>query len=362
MSVDYGLQAIPPSGGVLSSPSALGAVFVGRVVCSITSGTQTLDYASVPFGSLFAVQFGEGVHTWAISNNGGLSRLTFTYAKATYQSAKNTTLYLYASNTVEGDYGINALNDLGQRVVSTVYPNCRFIQKATLDGVPHAYSTFASTGGWYMRTNTFSYTATSVNHFGLVFWSIPSSTDTTIWWSGDPDITLPGATAYSRMYYYSPSGGTAPTVWPEAFVFEVGPYMAANSTYGIRVYDAAGNIMYDGGTPQLVILGRLDSINFNTSGLTYTIPSGVGTPAIVFPQYIKQSKFGGCDKDGAANLHEQWGMFRRNGSTLYSDIMLMENDPQGYDCRDTNTTYYYGNRTGLFVPFINATQYGGAAI
>lgn len=366
MSVDYGLKCTPASGSALTLATALGAVFVGVVVCSITSGTQVLDYANVPFGGLYALQVGEGVHTWAISNNGGASRLTFTYAKAAYQSSRNTTLYLYANATTEGSYGINAVNDLGQRVVSTIYPNARFLGKLTLTGqTPSKYDTTTTVStqySWYCNTATISYTPTSANHSTVVFWTIPSSTSTDYWYYGKPTLSGVAPNMYARLYYRGLAGfnGTLP-VLPEAFAFEVGPYVNASTSYGIRVYDASGNVMFDGATPQLVVLSMITNVDYSTAGTSYTLPSGI-TPAIYFPQYINERKGSGCNIDGYAKLFEYFGMMQRNGTTLNADIITMNVEGDFYDCRDTVTNYYYGNKTGLVVPIIDATQYGGAAI
>jgi len=360
VSTSWGLKCEPTSGSPLVTATAIGAIFVGKVVCSITSGTQTLDYTAIPFGGMYAVQAGEGVHTWALSNNSGVTRLTFTYAKETYQTNRSTTLYLYATNTIEPDYGVNATNDAGQRLVSTILPNCRFIGKLTMSGTAHKYDLTPSSDTYYMYTNTIAYTPTSGSHSTLVFWSLPNSSDTTLWWQGRTTLYGSAGSMQSTLYYKY--GSTAPSVMPEAFAFETGPYMACTTTYGIRVFDADGLVMYDGATPQLVIAGLLTNIDFSTGGTSYTIPSGLTTPAIVFPQYIKEGKQGACSGDDLATLREDFGMLRRTGGTLYGDIQIMNTETDGWDCRDGVTAYYYGNKTGLVVPFIDAADYGGSAV
>jgi len=273
---------------------------------------------------------------------------------------------LFANNTIEGNYGINAVNDLGQRVISTVYPNSRFLGKLSLSGqTPSKYDTTTAIGGEYSyrcNTNSIAYTPTSANHSTLVFWSIPSSTSTDLWYSGKPTLFVNAGNANGTMYYRGASGfnGALPAL-PEAFAFETGPYIAASSTYGVRVFDASGNVMFDGGTPQLVILGMITGASYTSTLQSWTLP-GTYTPAVFCNQYVNERKGSGCNIDGAANLYEYWGMVRRNGTTLYTQRIMMNNEGDFFDCRDTQTDYYYGNSTGIVFPILNATQYGGAAI
>ncbi len=354
MSLLYGLECYNDSGQKIVSTDQVGAVFVGAVTCSITSGTQTLDYPSVPFGGLFALQFGQGVHTWAITDNAGTSRLTFTWAKETFQTQRSTTLYLFANNTIEPNYGINTLSETGQRLISTIYPASKFIGKKTLDSTP----TTIDSGAYQYSTPAFTYTPSGGNT-PLVFWSLPSSTDTNIWWQGNPGVFGSGSTKTCRMFCRVISGPAPSTSLPEAFIFETGP-VSASSSYGIRVYDASGNVLFDGGTDSLVVLTMITGAEFAITDMSYTLPSAY-TPAMFMPQWSKDSKRGACS-DGFASRGLSRGMYRRNSTTLYTSIQLFEVIPEDWSCSQPDIDLVYGMRTGLTIPIISAERFGGSTI
>lgn len=353
MSLLYGLECYTSTGQKIVSPEQVGAVFVGKVVCSITSGTQVIDYPSVPFGGLFALQFGEGVHTWVITDNTGTCRLTFTWAKEVYQVQRSTTLYLFANNTVEPNYGVNVLNELGQRVVSTIFPATKFLGKKTLNTTP---STIDSQAYQYSTTG-FTY-APAAGNSPLVFWSLPNSSDTSLWWQGNPGVFGTGASTTCRMYCKTPNTPPSSSL-PEAFLFETGP-VQANSDYGIRVYDASGNIMFDGATDSLVVLTMIVGAEFATTPMSYTLPSGY-TPAMFMPQWAKEGRRGACS-DGLASRGEYKGMYRRSGTTLYTSVELFEVIPEDWTCSQPDIDLVYGMKTGLAIPIISAERFGGTTI
>lgn len=355
MSVNYGITAINSDGDIITSPATLAALYAGTVTCSITSGTQVFDFPNVPGGALYALQlgagahFGGGTHTWVISTVSGHARITFTYNKLPYQASANTTLRLFATDTFEPDYGINALNDFGERTISTIYPMSRFVGKITIPSTAYSYGLPNDLDTIRLRS-----TATA-SADSIVFWSLPSSTDTTIWWQGDTHVSSGSTVSINAVL---PSG-TVPSVRPEAFLFATGP-LVVTSTWGLRVFNGAGQVMFDAGTESLKIEARLTSVAYDLVGDSYTLPSGF-TPAFYQPAYVNQSKTGGC-VDGLAGMREYGGCMRRNGTTLYTKAVALGIDPEGWDCREATDDYYFGLNTNLFVPVINANRYGGLSI
>lgn len=358
MSLNYGITCVNDSGQVITSPATLAALYAGQVTCSITSGTQTFDFPNVPAGALYAIQlasgalFAGGTHTWVITSSAGHARIVFTFVDLPYRAAASTTLRLFATNTFEPDYGINAMNDFGERVISTIFPACRFIEKLILGTTLYDYASDPGAVEYELRTTT------NASEDGLLFWSLPSSTSTTVWWSGGTTV----AAGQPAKMYVALDGGSLPSTLPQAFVFQTGP-MTVSTQWGIRVFDGAGQVMFDGATESMKIEARLTGVDYPyPSANTYTLPSGY-TPAMYFPAYVKQRPVGSC-VDGFATMQTRRGMMRRNGTSLFTlqQVMIREND--GWDCRraDGAENYEWGMGTDLFVPIINAQRYGGSAI
>lgn len=358
MSLNYGLLAVNDAGLTITSPAVLSALYAGEVVCSITSGTQTFDFPNVPAGGLYAIQLatgthlGGGTHSWVVTSSAGHARIVFTFVDMPYRTSSSTTLRLFATSTFEPDYGINAMNDFGERTVSTIYPACQFIEKLTLGTTLFDYASDPGAQEFELRTTT------AATQSGLLFWSLPSSASTTIWWSGGTTVN---AGALAKMYV-ALNGAGLPATLPEAFVFKTGP-ITASTTWGIRVFDGAGAVMFDGGVESMKIEARITDLEYKqNTETTYTLPSGY-TPAWYFPAYVQERQQGSC-VGGFATMNTWRGMMRRNGTSLVTKQEVMIRENEGWDCRraDGDRNYEWGLPTGLFVPIINANRYGGAVI
>lgn len=358
MSLNYGITCYNDDGDEITSPAALAALYAGDVTCSITSGTQTFDFPNVPAGALYAMmvatgsKYSGGTHDWVVTSSAGHARIVFTFVDLDFRASASTTLRLFASNTFEPDYGINATNEDGERTISTIYPACKFIQKLTLSSVLDNYQGFTGASTKYELESTTTAAAT-----GMLLWSLPSTSDTSTYWSGATNVA---AGAKAKMFLYQ-TGTTAPSVRPEAFLFQTGP-MTVSTQWGIRVFNGAGEVMFDGSTESMKIEARITNVSYTSTDISYTLPSGY-TPAIYMPGYVRESRQGAC-LDGYATTEHERGLFRRTGTTLFARRRTMAFDEEGWDCRrdDGTRDYEWGMPSGLFVPVINANRYGGAVI
>lgn len=358
MSINYGITAVNDDGDVITSPATLSGLYAGEVTCSITSGTQTFDFPNVPAGALYALQLATGsnlaggTHSWVVTSFSGYARIVFTFVDQPYRTSASTTLRLFATNTFEPNYGINALNDFGERTISTIYPACQFIERLTLGTTLYDYASDPGAIEYELRTTT------AASQSGLLFWSLPSSTNTSIWWSGGTTVA---AGALAKMYV-ALNSNALPSVLPQAFVFKTGP-MTVSTQWGVRVFDGAGLVMFDGATESMKIEARITNLQYQmTTENTYTLPSGY-TPAMYFPGYIQERQQGSC-LDGFSTMITYRGMMRRNGTSLITRQQSMIRENEGWDCRraDGDRNYEWGLPSGLFVPIINANRYGGSVI
>lgn len=351
MSLNYGITCVNSDGDVIVSPSKLAALFAGTVTCSITSGTQTFDFPSVPAGALYAMQttgsskYAGGTHDWVVTSSAGHARIVFTFVDLPYRTSASTMLKLFASKTFEPDYGVNATNEAGERVISTILPASRFIQKLTLN--PTVLGN--NRDGWYCQTNS-----VASQDADLIFWSLPNDGTQ---WAGTTSVGA-GSKVRMNLVDNTPLTGSL----PEAFLFKSGPLVVSN-TYGLRVFNGAGEVMFDAGVDMLNIESRVTGVDYNLSvDQSYSLPSGF-TPAVYQVGYYRETQSGGC-LDGVATLRMYRGFLRRSGTTLYARSLICGADPEGWDCRrdESSHAYEWGMRNDHFIPVINAQRYGGAVI
>lgn len=351
----FGVEVVSPAGqSSVNMAMPGGRIFVGMVVrAKETAGIVTVyTFPDIPGHTFMKVkQVTGGAHIWAVGTNGlGQAIITLTAKNprpVSFVIIPDTRLAVFATRTTEPDYGLEFVNDAGERTVSTIRPTADFIGKITFGGAVTA----ASELGYTRYSHSISTSLGSGRH-RMVLWSVPS-TASDVWFTGTSYIPSSVSGAYNVVAQYYCAAGT-PYTLPEAFVFAMGGASQSADAYGLRVYSAAGELMYDAGHQHLVVKA-FESISFPNSGVAYTsMASFAGiTPAFFLPDYVSEVWTSGS---GISNAVVRKGVVRRDGTGFGTRSLKVD---QYSEDVVISGTYDWGLQTNLPAVVVDAVSYGG---
>lgn len=347
---DYGIAVYKANGTtpLINQGLSGGTLYVDTVVQTVGS-SQTYVYDKVPGGSNLRVMLVQaGAHVFSVGTNAsGYATLTVTYLSS-YGSANATVLFVFATSTVEPTYGVQLINDAGDRLVSTLYPVPEFLGAVTT----------TNTGGNSIPYNWTASTTVGSGKKRMVLWKIPDTTNT--YFSGTcyiPD-TVTGSYSVACNSYMT-LGASETYAAPVAYIFSLGPTSSSGDAYGVRVYDGSGNIMFDSGK-QMMSLVKSQTYDFGYA-ITVSQMSGI-SPAILLPSLTantgnSSSYFAGYDTITGEPLYGYlytalYGTIRKNGTTLETKYFAVDNG-SGWTAND----YYNGQDTGLCSVITNSASY-----
>lgn len=333
-----------------------GRIFVGSITrareAALTSTTYT--YPKVPGGSnLRVMQVGAGAHNWSTGTDGnGNATVTMVAKGAGTRYAFQTTLYVFATSTTEPDFGVNIVNDAGERTVSSVFPCPEFLGKLPASAFALSYS--------YTVNNGYTLYQYEANHsLGLgrkvlVLWNLPGTSDD-VWYSGS---TFTGSVVFHSVI--APAG--TPFALGEAFLFALDGLQASGDTFGLRVYDEAGTLCFDAGLPHMIIRGFENSLSYSLTPNTVSSFSastfGGIQPVFLLPDFW----FEVWTRLGLNSSRDEYfyGFVRRSGSTLATKVVRTEVYIE--DVGSNSFTAYYGLNTNLTQIVCDGSLYGAASI
>jgi hypothetical protein len=350
--VSFGIQV----DDIVTQTMPGGRVFVDKIVRDreTTGIVTTYTYANVAAGShLRVLQVGAGAHSWVVGTSSGQATVTLTAVNSATGRAATTTLYVFAAVTNEPTFGIQLTNDSGERTASTVYPCPEFVGRVTFSGTPSSTTDMEEDGYWRYTHTTSTSIGSGRNR--IVLWKLPSNAGD-VWFRGTNFIEDSVTGAYNiSASYYTPVG--TPYTVPEAFVFALDGLVSSGATYGIRLYDPTGVLLFDGAKDHMVIKGYETTVDYPTStGITNTyagLATMTGTPAFFVPGYQREV----WTNNGLVSQGQFYsGTVRKNGSTLYTKLIRTGKDN---DDALLGITYEFGLSTNITQVVVDATRYGG---
>lgn len=334
----YGIYVSNPAGGTNLSNSMLGGrVFVEFL--SVNPGSSlTKSYDFIPSGSyLKHYIISAGPHSISISTVSNKATISINYTGYTFQKSVPTKVAIFTTQTTEPSFGISLINGNGEKVASTRYPVPDFIQKVTFsssDKVDTLPIIFEPTD-----RETYVYSKSISSGYGrtrIVMWSIPESL-TEYWYSGNAFLAT--SDTELKLYINSPLNQSPPM--PTAYIFGLDNLSPSSSSYGLRLFNEGGNLLFDSGLNHIDILG-FNTIAYATAGSSITDTTLISSStAVVLPsfgQYIED----GIEGQEASYTYEYLGMVRRSGSTLYTKKILMQKLLE--DAYLTYNEYPYGSQ------------------
>ncbi len=256
-------------------------------------------------------------------------------------------------------FGVRIFNDSGLLQVHDDYMIPQFVGKITT-----VNDNIIVDEGGELGFESRSYSGVAPNFSGrdvMVFWHFPEGV---FWYPAD--VFLPAAVSGANIGLFALCAPSAViTGTPTGYVFALGPVIASAEQFCLRMWNAAGTLMFDSGSPHL-------SVNTVASGAAFPVGSEHTTtitmpakPAILLPQARRTAEsYEGAlaTEDGNATFHEWIGVIRRTGSTSLATRMLDVRTYEALASNDLSNAGYsedqtYGNTTGLVMPIINAALY-----
>lgn len=319
-----------------------------------TSGTtSTYTYANVPGGECLRLYtMKSGMHTWTTgTNNLGQATINVT-AYGTFPNIQSRLLAfaVKTSETFSNSIGLSIVNDQGERTVSALYPCAQFLGKLTLQNSPWDSGTTADGYNWYKHS--INSTSSGSGRTRFILWNLPSNADDT-YYSGDSYVSSATSGSYTVDMTVATTAGSY--TLPEGFLFALDNITASSDTYGLRIYDAGGNLTFDAGLDHMVIKAIESGISYDG---TFTLSSfSSGTPAFShFPYYSEKWTADPNPLNISSNVIIKQGFAKRNGTSLITKLITMQNYTE--DSR-RNINWTWGVKTGLITLVVDSSLYGG---
>lgn len=349
--MSFGIQSFKNATIKNIDPTMLGGrVFVKFINQAYTATTIDIPIPNVSshtYLKIYTVEPGSYFVT-SYTSAGGVATVRLNPYSHLQQYASNTVLIVFATQTVEPDYGILSVNDAGERLVSSIYPVPQFLQKITFD------SNVNPAGNWSpLRGTSIHYSSTPVSlgagRQKIALYTIPENA-ADVWYILDSYVGT--GTPYLTLYIEGPE--TASYALPEAFIFALDNPIPSSDTYGLRIYGPSptSELLFDSGHTYIDIKG-FNSVSYFSTATSSTIPN-VGTTAYLIPSYIYENAQQ-ISNQMASYFYEYKGAVKRSGNTLFSKRVLVS---RYYEDATWNWTYEYGDSYNTIF-YIDTANLGG---
>lgn len=253
-------------------------------------------------------------------------------------------------------FGIMFNSLAGKRVIDGNHPVPEFIGKVTLNATP-VINERRGTAPYTTRRYALASLPARAGRNAMILWKIPDTGSADVWFSPFRPLVYADETgmALPGMDVFIGDGASAPPL-AVGYMFAVGPATAGSEPYGMRVWDAAGVLIFDSSRlhmnlEQIItdVAMRIDTAN------SYAITTGPVNAAYLVPNAYYMTDVRTEDDQTFVRF---MGSVRRNGSILYTfmpetDHFHSLGDPGIY----FNDSNYFGNHEGLVIPVINTTLY-----
>lgn len=335
-----------------ANPLALGGnVFVQLIqIPDQANGTvSTYDFNYIPSHTYLRVYYVQsGSHSVSLSTVGGKARLTATAVKQYVGGA--TTLLVFTTYTTEPEYGLTYTNTSGDRIVSTNYPLPKFEGKISFSTTPSYYTSVTDgTHDVYVHQAASSLGGLTNR---LILWTIPDQA-ADVWYYGTGFVPSSQGGFTASINILVPKTGATYTL-PEALVFSLSGFQASSDSYGLRLYNESGTMIFDAGLKHMQIKAY-GGVQYGTTQYSETNTQfGSTVPAVLLPQYYELENVA-ISGLSSSNYYERNGAVKRSGNTLYSKKFLTNRGVDDISLTSLDTWGSSANTTLI----ANAELFGG---
>lgn len=345
--MSYGLRTYNAAGVITSDPTLRpGGFFVGTLHAPGGS-TVSQTYADVTPGTLRVYQATRGYHTPSVSGN------TVTLTPTGTSGHRDSLAAIFTTKPVEPTYGISVFNNFGDLQFSTKYPSPEYLGRVTLGA--GVYKGKVASG--HNRTEWFTASVPGAGRTRMILWIIPDGW-TNLWWKTSYSY-ISGTSGCGIDAYY---GDRVPVTPPQGLVFALDGITASASNYGIRVFDGAGGLTFDGGLrhwnltsftpgfsyPNWVIPGIPVEESYPIyNPFVLNVAEGIPANAAIFFSDFQQ------EKQVTGSYSEYVGVIQRKGNNVYGGRI------ETYRTSSTDPVFNreYGQRLDIPMPIVDGSLY-----
>ena len=341
--MSYGIRVWGPNGKQFIDPLYLGVTCAGMY--TIPDGqTQTLHFPNIPFGELRVLYVGQMGHDAAFVNISGYAGITFTPRHTGILSPRlprDSRIAAFARTTIEPSYGFMAISDAGERLVSTIYPVPEFVGKVTFGPAPGSVTNLGN--GNLLHEYSYVVPGWGAGRNRIILYSLPSL-DGNFWFKGSTNV-VSGTTGDYTLRLSLIATNPIPVPLPEAYIFATDGHVQSADTYGLRVWDGQGRVLFDSGKYHMAARDSMSGIAFPAANgpqqFDYYSPTlaSLSTPLVLLPTYSLHTFTPIQNQNSSVYRHSQ-GFLRRVGGTLSTRVFQIE---QSTEDSASNASYRYGS-------------------
>lgn len=284
----YGIQVTGPAGNeTINLSMSGGRSYVQEIRKEwVYPGGQTYTYTfpNIPSGDdlvIYTVQLGPFYWETSTVNSQAVLTLHAQVPSGGFIGSffTETVLSVFTKKTVEtfnNDYGVAFTNEAGERTVSAIYPTAEFLGKLTFSPVPDNWIN----GGienlpmstYHLNRHSSTPTSIGSGRKRIVLWNLPDTSSTDVWYTCDSSYLPDTLTGNFQIQMSAVTKAGLGYAMPEAYVFAVDGINPSSDSYGLRVYDASGNVTFDAGLNHMVITGVYKGMDFNIDDIVNRQP------------------------------------------------------------------------------------------
>lgn len=359
----FGMETYNSNGTIkyVSPDTVSGRIFVDLIskTPDATSGTQThYTYAAVSsHTSLILYNIGKLSHDATLSTVSGDAVVTLT-SKPPYDGGgppePTSNFLVFTKQVTEPSYGIETLNSAGETILSTEYPVPEFLGTISPPSTPTYDFDIRESGYREYIHNVSSSLGSGRNR--IVLWDLATNTDDCWVYC---DSLIPSSYTGSTQYSVSVIRPTSSTITvPTGYIFALDGHSPSSDTYGARVFDSSGNVVFDTGKKHLNLVTVANTMQFPTvTGTTTSTTLATGfsvTNAIFMLGYFEKETWVWQSVNRSRNNIYR-AATRRDGSVLYGKLFHISNTTEDYGV--PSATYTWGDATLITQIFADADDY-----
>lgn len=339
----YGFETYRTNGSVITNGASKGAIFVGVLTIPGSSASGSTTYPQAPAGSLYYLNVDHGSHDLTIDADGAYARLNWTQRAG---STAATNVFVFASKINNTNpYGILLVNDAGETLADQTYPVPQYV--SAIQPAAVAELTFTCPGG--IRGNQHSAAASNMrpgtNRVMLV--RLPDSGSNDIWYSCDSFIPASNTTGFTpTLTVFAPAGAAYEV--PTLHLFSLDGPVAASGGYGLQLFGAAGNLLYDSSAEVMSVKDSV-VVDYELAGETVTYTMSLPTSAgVLIPYYFRFQKSGSAGDSYVS-------VVKRVGNQLVFKLMYTAHT----DSTSVPASYALGSGSNSYCVVVDTAQIGG---
>jgi hypothetical protein len=366
-----GIETYRPNGSVAMTGANKAGIFIELLTIQYSSPSGSKVYNQIPAGAIYILPVSSGGQFSIAITDDGLGHAKLVWTKVSsgspyLNSTAPTEFVVFAKRLNQTyTYGTILYNDDGDQLADFNYPVPQYVTTLQPSATPvlNSYCNGDNVIVRHDHTATLNARPQS-NRFIVV--NLPDSTNADIWYSctsfveagrvnaqGGYDITV-------TLTIVRPRG--VPYVVPTLHVFALDGPINGGGSYGEQYYTSDGTLVYDSSAENVTISAIQNIVYSNTGTPASYSMNFSGTPGVAIPFFEQDNWVAYSSPDVNGNIgyfSDMRGLVQRKGSTLYTKLYEIQEDPRtGGSTFNTQT----GVVTNNFVLAVDVSQLNPSSV